>query len=164
MIPAVLSTLTGSLLIIAGLIGCIAPVLPGPPVAFVSLILVSLAGSWEIYPLWLIILLGVISLAAALFDSLLPVAASRLSGAGKAGVRGSIAGMIIGTIFFPPFGTIIGTFLGALAGELIWKRPESRPFKAAFGVFTGTMAAILIKLAVSGVIGFYFIKGTLALF
>ena len=40
MIPAVLSTLTGSLLIIAGLIGCIAPVLPGPPVAFVSLILV----------------------------------------------------------------------------------------------------------------------------
>ncbi|WP_319561471.1 DUF456 domain-containing protein [Marispirochaeta sp.] len=164
MILSILAVSIGSVLIIAGLIGCIVPVLPGPPIAFAALIIISLAGTFNLFPVWLLVLLGAAAVAAAVFDSLLPVAASRFSGAGKAGVRGSIVGMIIGTIFFPPFGTIIGTFLGALAGELIWRRPESRPFKAALGVFSGTMAAILIKLAVTGVIGFYFFRGAVLLF
>jgi len=154
----------GSILVLGGLIGCIVPVLPGPPVAFLSLLLVSWAGAWEVYPLWLLILLGVAAALAALMDSILPVSYSRKAGAGKAGIRGSIVGMVIGTFFVPPFGTIIGAFLGALGAELIWKKESSRPLKAALGVFSGTMAAIVLKLAVSGTVAFFFVRGLIQIF
>ena len=72
--------------------------------------------------------------------------------------------MLIGTLFFPPFGTILGAFLGAFAAEIIWRREDSRPLKAALGVFSGTMAAIVVKLAVTGVIGYFFISGALKLY
>lgn len=156
--------LIGTLLVIAGIVGCIVPVLPGPPVAFAALLLVSWAGSWAVYPLWILILLAALAVFAALMDSILPVAASRRAGAHKTGVWGSVAGMLAGTIFFPPFGTIIGAFLGALIGELLVRREDSQPLKAALGVFSGTIAATLVKLSVSGAIAFFFVKGAVGLF
>ena len=37
----------GLLLALAGLIGCLLPVVPGPPLSFLALILISLAKDWE---------------------------------------------------------------------------------------------------------------------
>ena len=161
---SIFMVLIGVLFVLSGLIGCIVPVLPGPPVAFISLLLVSLAGGWQVYPVWLLVLLGVAAIAAALSDSVLPVLSSRRSGAGKAGIRGSVIGMIVGTFLFPPFGTIAGAFVGALAGELIWRREDSLPFKAALGVFRGTLAATVVKLAVTGTTAFFFVRGAISLF
>lgn len=157
-------TALGALLLAAGFVGCIIPILPGPPVAFVSLLLISLAGSWELFPLWLLLTLGIAAIGAALSDAILPVTSSQKAGAGKAGVRGSIVGMLVGTLIFPPFGTILGAFIGALAAEIIWRREDSRPLKAALGVFSGTMAAIVVKLAATGVITYFFVAGALKLY
>ncbi len=154
----------GTLLVLAGLAGCIVPALPGPPVAFAALLLISWAGAWELYQVWMLVLMGVLAAAAAVLDNVLPALTSRRSGAGKAGVWGSVIGMLLGTIFFPPFGTIIGAFAGALAGELLVKREDSRPLKAALGVFSGTLMAITVKLAVTGTIGVIFVRGLIRLF
>ena len=88
---------------------------------------------------------------------------SKKAGAGKAGVWGSVIGMIAGS-FFTPIGTIIGAFVGALVGEMLFHRENKNPLKAAFGVFTGTMLGILIKLVVVGVIGYFFVRGAISLF
>ena len=163
MVWSILAVIAGFAVVIAGLIGCIVPVLPGPPVAFVGLLLVSLAGGWNIYAPWLLIALGLLAAGAAVMDSILPAAASKRAGAGKSGVWGSVIGMIVGTIFFPPFGTFIGAFAGALAGEVLFGKSGSRPMKAAMGVFTGTMAATVVKLAVSGTIAMVFVRGAFTL-
>lgn len=164
MIWNIIASAGGTLLLVAGLIGCIVPIIPGPPVAYLSLILISLAGSWALYAPWLLILFGLLAAAAAVSDSILPAAASKRAGAGKAGIWGSIIGMLAGTLFFPPFGTFIGAFLGALAGEVLTMREGSRPLKAALGVFSGTMAATVIKLAVSGSVAVVFVRGAIQLF
>ena len=64
-------------------------------------------------------------------------------------------------IFFPPFGLIIGTFLGAVLGELAFNKDKRASLKAALGVFVGTVLSIMIKVTLSGVIGFYFFKSVI---
>ncbi len=164
MVLEILAALIGGLLVMAGIFGCIVPVLPGPPVAYLALLLVSWAGGWEVYALWVLIVVALAAVGAAALDSVLPLLTSRRSGASKAGIWGSVIGMLAGTIFFPPFGTVIGAFVGALAGELLVRQEGSNPMKAAWGVFTGTLLATVIKLSVSGTVAVLFVRGLIRIF
>ncbi len=164
MLFSILMTILGSVLVLAGLFGCIVPVLPGPPVAYLGLFPLILAGGWGLYPAWLLIVLAVAAVGAAVLDSVLPAAGGKRAGAGKAGVWGSVIGMIAGTFLIPPFGTIIGAFAGAFIGEALLGSEGSNPWRAAVGVFSGTMLATVIKLAVAGASGVFFLRGAVRLF
>ena len=72
--------------------------------------------------------------------------------------------MLAGTILFPPFGVFIGAFVGAWVGEIFFHRENEEPLKAALAVFRGTLGAIVLKLAVTGAIGFVFVRGAVRLF
>jgi hypothetical protein len=157
-------TILGVVAVGAGFVGCVLPVLPGPPVSFLGLILVSLAGGWDTYSTALLIVLAVASIVVTALDYVLPAVTSKRAGAGKPGVWGSVVGLLVGMIFFPPFGLIIGAFVGAVAAEAIFNRGKSNPWRAGLGVFAGTMLGTLLKLATSGVIAFYFVRGALQLY
>jgi len=146
----------GGVLVLAGIAGCIFPVLPGPPISYVSLILISLAYGWRAFSPGFLVLMGIITAVVTLLDFILPVYLPRRYGASRYGVWGSVVGMIAGLVFFPPFGMLIGTFLGAVAGELAFNKDKKVTLRAALGVFMGTLTATLLKLSVSGIIGFYF--------
>ena len=161
---SVFMTVLGVISLIAGAVGCIVPAIPGPVFALMSLIVISVPGGWGLYSWWMLLIIGLVTLAVTLIDNILPAWASKKSGAGKPGVWGSVAGMIAGSFFFPPFGTIIGAFVGALLGEMLFNRENENPIKAAFGVFKGTMLGILLKLCVTGVIAVFFIRGVVRLF
>ena len=153
----------GSLLLAVGLIGCIVPALPGPLLAYVSLLLISIAGAWGVMPVWVLVGLGLLAVAVTVLDNVLPAMSSKRAGASKAGIWGSVVGMIAGS-FFTPIGTIVGAFVGALAGELIFNPENKAPLKAAAGVFRGTLLAIMLKLVATGVMGWYFVRGSIRLF
>lgn len=164
MVLDIIITLIVAVAVIAGVIGCIVPVIPGPIVAFVGLLLVSIFEQWSVLPLWLLIVLGGAAVASTILDSILPSMASKRAGAGRGGVWGSVIGMIIGMFFFPPFGIIIGAFFGALVGEMMFHPENKAPLRAAAAVFSGTLFAILLKLLVTGVVSFYAIRGAIAQF
>ena len=151
----------GGILVLAGVAGCIVPVLPGPPVSYLSLILLSFAYGWRAFSPGFLIVMGIITVVVTLLDFLLPVYLPKRYGASRYGVWGSVVGMIAGLVFFPPFGMIIGTFLGAMAGELLFNKNKKVTVRAALGVFVGTLAAILLKLSVSGAIGVYFFRAVI---
>ena len=151
----------GFIVLIAGIIGCVLPVIPGPPLAYAALILVSIARSWEVLSPAALIILGLAAAAVTVLDYLMPLITSKWRGASKAGIWGSVAGMIVGMVFFPPFGVIIGTFVGAVLGELLFSNRPDGALKAGWGVFLGTMLGIALKLAVSGVIAVYFLRAVL---
>lgn len=163
MVLSIIMSILGSLFLVVGFIGCIIPAIPGPILAFIGLILISIPGAWALIPLWLLIVLGVLAIAATIMDNVLPALSSKKAGAGRPGVWGSVIGMIAGS-FFTPIGTIIGAFVGALLGEMVFNRENKSPFKAALGVFKGTMLAILLKLVATGIIGYYYVRGVIALF
>ncbi len=164
MVLSILMTVLGVVFLAAGFVGCVVPAIPGPILAFISLILISIPGGWAIFQWWLLVIVGALTLFATVIDNILPAWASKKSGAGKPGVWGSVAGMIVGSFFIPPFGTIIGAFAGALLGEMLFNRENKKPLKAALGVFRGTLFGILVKLTATGVTTFFFIRGAVKLF
>jgi hypothetical protein len=161
-IAVVVLIILGFIFLLAGILGCILPVIPGPPLSYAGLILVAIARRWEPFTPGLLIILGVATAVVTALDYVIPILTSRKKGASKAGVWGSVIGMIAGIVFFPPFGVIIGTLVGAVLGELIFSNRPDSAVKAGWGMFLGTMLGIALKLAVSGVIAFYFIRAVVA--
>jgi uncharacterized protein YqgC (DUF456 family) len=149
----------GIILILAGLIGCIVPVIPGPPLSFIAILLLGLRTSFkEPLSVTLIVVLGVIALIVSIADNIIPILGARQFGASVWGIWGSFIGLILGLIFFPPFGLILGAIVGAIAGEYIDGKKHGAAFKAGFGVIVGSLCAVVMKLIVSGLITYYFIK------
>ena len=151
----------GFIVLAAGIVGCVLPIIPGPPLAYAALLLLSIARKWQAVSPTVLIVLGAAAVVVTVIENLMPIITSKWKGASKAGIWGSVIGMVVGLVFFPPFGVIIGTFAGAVLGELLFsKRPEGA-LKAGWGVFLGTMIGIALKLAVSGVIAVYFLRAVL---
>jgi uncharacterized protein YqgC (DUF456 family) len=149
----------GILMLLAGLVGCILPVLPGPPLSFVGLICLWWARGFEAetFGPTTVIIAAVAAAVSTALDYVTPALGAKKFGASKHGVWGSVIGMIIGMIWFPPFGMLIGAFLGAMLGELFAGKEGGDATKAAIGVFLGTMLGVFIKTAASGWITYVFI-------
>lgn len=147
-------------LLALGLVGCVLPVLPGPPLSFAGLILLWGAEGWQAssFGTTAILVLGGLTALVTVLDFVLPALGAKRYGATKAGVWGSVLGMIVGMIFFPPFGMLVGAFVGALAFEVLAGRDAADATRAAWGVFVGTIAGIVMKLAVCLAIGWYFVR------
>jgi uncharacterized protein YqgC (DUF456 family) len=158
---SVVLIILGGLLVVIGIVGCVVPVIPGPPVSYISLILLSFAYHWKVFTPTFLIVMGVLTVIATVLDYILPVYLPKRYGGSKYGVWGSILGMLAGMIFFPPFGLIIGTLAGAILAELIFNENKKAALKSGLGVFLGTIAAMFVKISVSGVIGFYFFKAVM---
>jgi uncharacterized protein YqgC (DUF456 family) len=148
----------GLLVSLAGLAGCILPVIPGPPLSYLGLIILSFAQGWEPFSATFLIVMAGITLAVTVLDYVIPALGARKYGASRAGVWGSVFGMIAGIIFFPPFGMLIGAFAGAVLGEMAAGREDVRALKAGWGVFVGTILAMALKLAASGAMLYYYVK------
>lgn len=148
----------GLLVSLLGILGCLLPVLPGPPLSFVALIIISWAKNWEPYNSEFLLLMAGLTIFVTLLDYVVPAAGARKYGASKAGVWGSVLGMLIGLVLFPPWGMFLGAFFGAMIGEINAGKTRGGALRAAWGVFMGTMVGIGLKLALSGVMLFYYIK------
>jgi uncharacterized protein YqgC (DUF456 family) len=153
----VLLVVLGSVLLLAGFAGCILPMLPGPPLAYAALFCVVMGKGW-VYSATELVVLGLLTAAVTVVDTLLPVMGAKRYGASKAGVWLSVAGLVVGTFVFPPFGFLAGAFLGALAGELLVGKGAGA-IRPAWGVFLGTLAGTALKLGTCGVIAWYFVQG-----
>jgi uncharacterized protein YqgC (DUF456 family) len=155
---AILLTILGLLLALVGLVGCILPTIPGPPLGFLALIVLSIAKDWEPFSLTFLVIMAGLTIGVSGLDYVVPAASARKYGGSKYGVWGSIIGMLIGLLFFPPWGMLIGTMAGALVGELTTGRDRRKALRAGWGVLVGTIVAIGVKLAFSGFILFFYLK------
>jgi uncharacterized protein YqgC (DUF456 family) len=53
---------------------------------------------------------------------------------------------------------ILGVLVGAVVGELIAGKNESEALKAGFATFVASLIMIVVKLILSGLMTFYFVK------
>jgi uncharacterized protein len=93
----------------------------------------------------------------SVLDYIVPVWGTKKFGGSKYGTRGATVGLVLG-LFFGPVGIILGPLIGAFVGEMIFKDNIDYALKAGFGSLLGFLTGIGLKLAVSLVITFYFVK------
>lgn len=153
--------IAASLLVIFGLLGCVLPILPGPPLSFGGLLILHFT-QWGPINSDLLLWLGIAAALVTVLDYVFPVWATKRFGGSKRGVWGSTIGLIVGLFFFPPFGIIVGPFLGAFIGEITANQSQRNAIKSAFGSFIGFLLGTGLKFTVSGVITYYFFKGLFA--
>ncbi len=147
----------GALLMIAGIAGCVLPVIPGPPLSYIGLLMLHFTTRYQFSTTFLVIW-GIVTVVVYVIDYLIPVWGTKRFGGSKRGVWGSLIGLVIGLFFFPPFGIIIGPFLGAVIGELTAGKDHGSALKSGFGSFMGFLLGTLLKLIASGLMTWHFIK------
>lgn len=148
----------GLFIALLGLAGCIIPVIPGPPLSFLALILLSFAKNWEPFSSTFLIIMASLTIVVTILDYVVPAGWAKKYGASKSGVWGSMLGMPVGFFFFPPWGILIGGMVGALVGELIAGKEGSKALWAGWGIFVGYVLSTGLKLMFSGVLLFFYLK------
>jgi uncharacterized protein YqgC (DUF456 family) len=155
----IITGIIGSVFILLGFAGSVLPVLPGPLLSFIGLLLLAIVRRFSPpLTLTLILLLAMITIIVSGLDYAIPSLGAKRYGASRWGIWGSIAGMIIGIFFFPPFGMLIGAFIGAIAGELLGGKRGVAVLRAGQGILMGILFGAVLKLAVCGVMTYYFIR------
>jgi len=141
-------------IIFLGIIGTLLPLLPGPPLSWLGLLLLKFT-TWgaEITWTWIIIFAAVV-IIISIVDYIIPVWGAKKFGGTAAGVWGAAIGLVLG-LFFMPLGIIIGPFAGAFVGEMIFGATTKQSLKAATGTFIGFMLGIGLKLFVCFWIAIY---------
>lgn len=147
----------GSVFIISGILGCVLPIIPGPPLSYIGLLLLHFTRGYQFSSKFLIIW-AIITVVVYALDYLIPAWGTKKFGGSRRGVWGSIIGLVIGLFFFPPFGIIIGPFIGAVVGELTAGQESKAALKSGFGSFIGFLLGTLLKLITSGMMTWYFVK------
>ncbi len=143
----IILVLLGFLCLIIGILGSFMPVLPGPPISWVGLLLLHVTTVVPMdYP-YLGVTLGIAILMFVL-DYIIPAVGTKKFGGSKYGVIGTTIGLIVGIIAPIPFGIIIGPFAGAYIGEMMNKQDSAVASKAAFGSLIGFLASSFMKFVV----------------
>jgi len=149
----------GLIFTIVGLVGCLLPVIPGPPLSFIALLLVHFTKGAQLSSN-LLFILAILTIVVTVLDYVIPAWGTRKFGGTKYGTWGATIGLIIG-FFLGPLGIIIGPFAGAVLGEMMGGSSGNRAFRAGLGSFFGFLMGVGLKLIVSAVMTFYYFKYSL---
>lgn len=135
------------IVVLVGIAGSFLPVIPGPIVSWLGILILQLATPIpENY--YILGISFVLSVALMIADYIIPYLSSKRYGGSKYGGIGASVGLIIG-IFVPiPLAILICAFLGAFIGEMFYEPDHRKAYKAALGSFVGIMATNVLKFIV----------------
>jgi len=132
-----------------GLIGTIAPVLPGTAIILAAAIIHRLMLGAEKSISWkTIVVLALLTLISYAFDFLGGYFGAKYFGATKWGTFGAILGALVG-LFFGILGLFVGPVIGAIAGEFIAGKRMIDAGRAGWGSLLGNLGAMLGKLVIA---------------
>lgn len=145
-----------------GIIGCVLPVIPGPPISWLGMMVLYFWGkgtdsagdtmSTRLLVIWLVIMAVV-----TVLDYIVPSYLTKATGGSKYASRGALAGVLVG-LFFAPLGIVIGPMLGAFICEAAFSgKKAGQSIVPALGAFAGFVCGTLLKLIACGFMMYYIV-------
>lgn len=132
------------MLLIVAVVGAVLPALPGPPLAWVALLLVYFAipgGVSAAVLIWMLVL----TLLVTLLDYVAPAVTTKWGGGSKAAVWGATLGVLVG-LFFSPAGLILGPLVCAFIAEFIQEQNLGKSIRVALWSFLAFLLTTGLKL------------------
>lgn len=131
--------------LVLGLIGCFVPMLPGPLLAYFSLVILYLAKGASSLSGYTLSVAAVLTALVIVLDYVVPALGAKRFHCSRMGTIGCLVGTIVG-LFFLPIGVVVGPFFGALIGELVAGKNFAASLVGAIGALLGYAAGIVIKV------------------
>ena len=108
-------------LIVIGIAGTILPALPGAILVFGGIVLAAWIDDFARIPVWLLVILAVLTALAWIVDYVAAAAGAKKAGASRHAIAGAMIGTVLG-IFTGLWGLLFMPLLGAAIGEFIAQR------------------------------------------
>ena len=144
-------------LILLGAAGTVLPVLPGATLVFGGIVLAAWIDGFTRIPVWVLVILGVLTAMAWIVDYAAAALGARRAGASKLAIVGAIVGTFAG-IVSGLWGLLFMPLAGAAIGEYVAQRDLRRAGKVGvatwIGLLLGTAAKVAIVFAMIGIFAF----------
>ena len=148
----------GLAFILIGIVGSVLPVIPGPPIGWVGLLLLYLTKAVPM-DYWAIGLTLFLAILVSILDYIIPALGTKKFGGTKYGMWGTTIGLVIGFFIPIPLGFLIGSVIGAFIGEMLYdSKDTNRATKAAVGSFIGFVGSTFLKLVLTFGYLIWFVK------
>ena len=129
------------ILLILGIAGAILPMVPGPILTSVALLLALMSDQINGALYWFFVVSGIMIF---LIDFFMPAYLTKKSGASKRASNGALIGMIL--LLFTGPGLFIGAFIGAFIGEFSVTTDAAKSARASIYAVLGVFSGMAIKL------------------
>jgi len=156
MVLDILLVILGICFLVGGLVGCILPAIPGPPLSYIALLLLQ-ATRFADFSIQFLLITAIVTVVVTVVDYILPAWGTKKWGGSRAGTIGAVIGILIG-LFFLPVGIIAGPFAGAVVGELIAGSSMKVALRSGGGSFVGFLLGTAMKLTVCIAFTYYYVK------
>lgn len=133
-----------SLIMAAGLLGAVVPVLPGPPLVWLGAFFYAYMTKFEQYGWPTLILLLLLAFIGSTADTWLSALITRKSGASVWTTVASLVGGIIGLLFF----SLPGLFIGALGAIVLVEYSQHKDWNKVLQASKGYLKGYLLSLVV----------------
>lgn len=143
------------LMMFAGLVGSIVPLMPGTTLIFAGALLHKMLLPSTISTT-AVVWIGVFWLFSLAADIACTLLGTRMMGGSKWGMTGAGGGAMVGMFFSLP-ALIFGAVFGAVAAEkLVEKRPDGEALKSGVGAALGFLAGTVVRtICALGMIGLF---------
>ncbi|MBF7097433.1 DUF456 domain-containing protein [Alkalibacter mobilis] len=141
---------------IAGLIGTVLPLLPGPILVFLGMLIYGFITGFTILDSNFFLLQFVVLLILFLIDYVSSVLGTKISGGSRGAMIGTMIGIVMGPILLGPLGVVIGPFAGAVFIEIINGSELQKALRIGFGTFIGILGGTILKIFIELVMIIYF--------
>ena len=146
MTDTVLWVVVGALLVL-GLIGTVAPFLPGTVLIFVGALVYAYATDWTPVGFGRLAILGTLCALSYALHYVASALGARHGGGSAWAFAGAVIGGIVGLFFGLP-GLLLGPPLGAIAAELFKSRDLRLSVRTGIGTFLGMAAGAVANFAI----------------
>lgn len=147
-----------SCLLLAGVIGCVIPILPGHLILLMAAVAhrLMLGAEGSGLEWWSFVILAALMVISQAFEMISGAAGTRWFGGTRWGAVGALVGGIVG-LFFMPFGLLLGPLAGAFVFEMSFARKETQAaLHSGIGSVVGTIAGMGIKIVIGAVMIVWF--------
>jgi len=132
-----------------GIVGTVAPLLPGAPLVWVGALILAWVDNFQRVGWQTLGILGLLALFSFLLDWLAAYLGAKAGGASWKGLLGGLVGMAIGALLGNLIGAIIGATLGIFLVEIVHGQPKQRAARSSLGYVVGYLIGTVFQVAIT---------------